>query len=407
MSRSFPPSCTRQTRLATCVFGVLANLATACATTTPLQQAGNGANFSTRPLEVAADASVTDIHASSPPPTDTRPREGQASNPVVVAADSSAPAPVAAANFVCPDRMPAPRSSLGTTTSHLFSRISPADHWTCLNATVTGLLVTSSLAVPILSWSGFAIAAPAQPVTSGEYLFARNDDGFRALYFAIPNGKNPLNLQVSGGDGKPYSTFSSMLDPQIANPWKLVNAAHIVRLRVNNGLGAGGGLHFIASDVEVLDKTKEVPLDPTAVLSGFLTPLATETSPEGKRWREQLVAAITQKMKKDPTYKSFGAAVPQDQYQAGFHATWDEKAEELRVGFYASLTQTLSREAPNPDPHAGGFNCYAPPGADCAPRHIPATITVSLMHRGEYAVRATFSKTGALVKREELPIEVH
>lgn len=356
--------------------------------------------------EIPNDSWLTVREPARAIPEGPVPADAAATNALGVAGNTPAPTPVAGGDFQCPPQPTHAAPSLNTA-SRLFSTISPTNHWTCLDGTVVGLLVTTSLAVPLLSWNGFAMPAPAQPVTGGNYLFARNNDGFRALYFATPNGTNPLDLQVNRGDGSPYVKFSSMLGPTQPNPWKLNHAAHIVRLRVNDGFGSAGGIHFIASEVNVLDKTKEIPMDPTTVLSGFLTPLATESSPEGKRWRELLVAEIGRTVKRDPKLKSFAADVPQQAFLAGFHATWDEKAEELRVGFYASLTETRSHEERNPDPDAGTFGCHAPPGADCAPRRVPATIPVSLVHRSEYAVRATFSKTGALVKREEFPVNVH
>lgn len=138
----------------------------------------------------------------------------------------------------------------------------------------------------------------------------------------------------------------------------------------------------------------------------FGFPMSTETSPEGKRWRDLLLAATTKKMTRDASFKKFAADTPDRQFLSGFHAGWDEQTEKLRIGFYASLTETRTHQGPNPDPLAESFGCHSGhPRADCAPRPIPRTITMSLVHKSEYAVRATFSKTGTLVKREEFPID--
>lgn len=93
-----------------------------------------------------------------------------------------------------------------------------------------------------------------------EYKFAADGSSPYALYFPSDGqGSNVLDhwsVPLPDGSHAVMAPRSAMFLPSTPNPWGLHRAAHLVEVEVNHGRGGHGHyIHFVATDVRVLDGT--------------------------------------------------------------------------------------------------------------------------------------------------------
>ncbi len=325
---------------------------------------------------------------------------------MAVAVAMAHPARADAPIFKCPAQPP-PKPQTEVWKWPLLSDVSPFQRWSCLDGEVVGVLVAYDGGLRNVLWGHTLTKIGERGSGGGSYVFTTGDDSPRALYFAPPAPKqSALKLGVSDGSGKPYVELSSMLTPAAGRDRKLGKDAHLVRLQVNGGRGSSGGVHFIATRVEVLDGTRPFPLDVSRALHDTLEPLESTTSPQGKRWRGLLRAAIADAAKQDPGFGALAAVKPVEVVRAGFRVTWLADRRVLRIVFYSRMAHVLRRETRNPHPRAGTAWCDAPPGADCAPRMIPTQILTGRVYAAEYARVVEISHDGKRLSDKEHPVRV-
>jgi hypothetical protein len=106
-------------------------------------------------------------------------------------------------------------------------------------------------------------------------------------------------------------------------------------------------------------------------------------------------------VKADKQLKGLTKKPGKDFIQAAYRVTWMADTETLHVTFYGRALREFTGTTKNPDPQAGMSTCNAPPGADCAPRLIPTTLTHDRSFGAEFAVETVFDKTGKQLSRDE------
>jgi hypothetical protein len=106
-------------------------------------------------------------------------------------------------------------------------------------------------------------------------------------------------------------------------------------------------------------------------------------------------------VKRDKQLKGLTKKPGKDFIQGAYRVTWMADKETLHVTFYGRSLREYTGTTKNPDPQAGMDTCNAPPGADCAPRRIPATLTRDRSFGAEFAVETVFDKTGKQLSRDE------
>ncbi|HOU93773.1 MAG TPA: hypothetical protein PLU22_22135, partial [Polyangiaceae bacterium] len=143
----------------------------------------------------------------------------------------------------------------------------PFQEWSGPGASVTGVLFAyySEAYGAALAWS----RDPASGTPPVPYWFSSEGSSPYALYF--PSSGEGINYledwTVSLASGAAVTYDAAMFTPETPNPWGLAADAHIVTLEVNDGRGSNGGLHFVATDVTVLDGTAAVPMDVVEVMA--------------------------------------------------------------------------------------------------------------------------------------------
>src|SRR5688500_882058 len=137
----------------------------------------------------------------------------------------------------------------------------------------------------------------------------RNDDAIyhvmlpgsyaQLVYFPVTGGDKK---DVKDGDGKPYETEVEIIEARKKKTVGLKRDAHLVRMEINGGRGAGAGEERIVGKViEILDDTKAYPLNISKLLHSTLAELEKPTTKRGARWRKQARKVADAAIKADTT----------------------------------------------------------------------------------------------------------
>lgn len=212
-----------------------------------------------------------------------------------------------------------------------------------------------------------------------QYQFSRGPLPSYSLYFQsdgrgfnfIPQWIVPLP------DGTTTRVDAAMFRPDTANPWGLHACAHLVELAVNAGRG-GRGLHFIGSDVRVLDGTTAFPWQ----LARVLADLRARTLTHAEAQRAALRSSTA------------GPGPWTEEKAPGMLVTWLPDADRLEVIVWSTTTRTatraLGRETVKPSP--------CPPNAPCAYREVGTFERREVQRETvDFAVRYELDRTARLL----------
>ncbi|MEN9578154.1 MAG: hypothetical protein RJA70_1163 [Pseudomonadota bacterium] len=317
---------------------------------------------------------------------------------------------------------PDPDPTPGADKPGLLETLVPFQVWPDLDPAVSaiGLLFTGELADGVYAFDHGRAAGPSDQ--SSTYRFTADGSSPYVLYFESTGaGFNYLdNWKVPVTDGSGEAQFdAAQFGPDDLARFGVSKPVHLVKLQVNAGRG-GSGLHFVATDGEVLDGTQAYPFDPTALLvdaaaqaakvfgtSDFSTLLEqarqdaladlSEPAPMAPAMDlappapERLIAPPPQVPVPSPNGSAFEEPLVSVN---GFWPDWNNKTSTLRVVFVlreaAQWVELGEESANNP-------NC--PPGAPCLPPRPTRAAKLSL-YGMETAVVYEFDPQGALKATE-------
>lgn len=218
---------------------------------------------------------------------------------------------------------------------------------------------------------------PGDPV---QYQFSRGPIPSYSLYF--PSDGRGFNFIpqwiVPLPDGTTTKVDAALFRPDTTNTWGLHACAHLVELAVNAGRG-GRGLHFIATDVRVLDGTAAFPWR----LNRVLADLRARTRAHADAHRADLQV------------RASGPGPWTTQRTPGMLVTWLPETDQLEVIVWSTetrtATRTLGRETIRPEP--------CPPGSPCA-RRDAGTFEDREVQREtvDFAVRYELDRTARLLR---------
>lgn len=246
--------------------------------------------------------------------------------------------------------------------------------WPDLPGRAVGVLWATSL------YSGRADCVARGPDDRVEYHFSRGPHPPHALYF--PSDGRGFNFIrqwiVPLPDGTTTKVDAAMFRPATANVWGLHACAHLVELAVNSGRG-GRGLHFIATDVRVLDGTTAFPWQLARVLADLRA--------------RSLAHAEAQRAAREPSPPSSGPWITQN--TPGMLVTWLPETDQLEVLVWSiesrTATRALGRETIKPEP--------CPPNAPCARRDVGTfELREVRSETVDFAVRFELDRTARLVR---------
>lgn len=210
------------------------------------------------------------------------------------------------------------------------------------------------------------------------YLFVVDRQSPRALYFTAKQGEGYNFLpswEVPLPEGKTARYDAAMHYPGSGSALGLVEQAHLVELEINDGRGTPGTLHFVATEVAVLDGSDDYPIVSARALDDAAA-----------RWR---AFADAQQGAIDDALRDAGRGEPQ--VAETFFVTWLEHDARLRAVFYRRVARTTRTERE--------VTGHCPPGAPCA-RDVEVTIRGEAV---ELALIVEYDVHGARVGTEEHP----
>jgi hypothetical protein len=306
----------------------------------------------------------------------------------------AAAAPAYADSFTCPQPVKQPPRQALVQPWPLLEQIAPPGSWTCLDGVTVGILHDVSGSTAPIDWNDGV--GEIQHQHTGRYLFTSGKNTPMLPYFRAPANTKDTNGFSTTGGGNQALSYDHVWNLAPGKTKDLTREAHLVRVRVNEGKGYGGGsLHFLGDQIEVLDGTKAFPLHVADLMRHVLEPLETD-----KAWRTKLSAMLDAQVKADKQLKGLTRS-GKDAINGAYRVTWMADTETLHVTFYGRALREYTGTTKNPDPQAGMDTCNAPPGADCAPRRIPTMLTHARSFGAEFAVETVFDKTGKQLSRDE------
>ncbi|MFO0696889.1 MAG: hypothetical protein U0230_25175 [Polyangiales bacterium] len=262
-------------------------------------------------------------------------------------------------------RCPAERAEEPEPSTGLVEALAPCRRWPVLGERETGLLVPART-----RWGTLVAWSPIM----GQLVFSAGLDGYTfasrgwnpwLLYFpSSGEGQNFLrNWQRPLADGTIGHFDAASFGPTTPNRWGLSRPAHVVEVEVNGGRGGGTDLHFVATEVRVLDRTRELPLDPVAALD------------EAADCFSELVEASQNELSAKLERASSGLSVDaswepeREQRLEAIAPSFDPDSRRLRIVHALRIVRTRTKRVT----HTIVSHC--PPGAPCMPPRPETRVT--------------------------------
>ncbi|HMF19688.1 MAG TPA: hypothetical protein VKE98_20955 [Gemmataceae bacterium] len=192
-----------------------------------------------------------------------------------------------------------------------------------LKGTAIGILLTDGQ--PVLGNEG-------RSGPSDQLVFATGGGSYRWVY--VPTGNGTIrNLQVPVGDQGNSQTFPSldMANPKSVAQWGIKQPYSLVEVQVNNGQGSPAGDSFVATNMKVLDGTKDYPINTTEVVQALKKRYAEYVKEKGK----MIDAAMTEAAVK--YLKGRKATGPREQSELMF-LTWLPESKTLQAHFRTKVS---------------------------------------------------------------------
>jgi hypothetical protein len=195
-----------------------------------------------------------------------------------------------------------------------------------LKGTVVGVLLTDGQ--QILSTEGRS--GPAD-----QLCFSMAGCSYRWVYVTVADKPPITNLKVPvGEDGKGSQIYPAL---DLARPTNVkgfgVEAGYsLVEIQVNNGQGSPAVDSFVATNIRVLDGTKEFPLKVAEVVKGMQAKFAQHLKDQAKAIDEAVDKAGQAVLAKDEK-----ATGPQEKHEV-MYVTWMPDTERLRVTFRVKVS---------------------------------------------------------------------
>lgn len=217
------------------------------------------------------------------------------------------------------------------------------------------------------------------------YALKIDDDAPRTALIGLHEGETRASAKLATsptGDGHPaqYSALASLLSPGEQNGWHLAKETHLVRVEINDGHGSpAGSSQVVVTDVMLLDKSGEYPIDVDASIREFVDPFSDERRPAVVALRSRMANAMANVIGNNPLP---GAVPKRSDTRATVTATWHRDSEQLEILYYLRRVDRVER------------------------RTGPSTVG-SREYVVEYAERALRDKKGSVVPTQPLAIEAH
>jgi hypothetical protein len=237
--------------------------------------------------------------------------------------------------------------------------------------------------------------------------FSRDAQSYRWMYVPAQDKAIISNLNVHVGEkGDKTVTYPklNMADPRTVKQWGIDKTYALVEVEVNDGQGAPAEEGFVATNMKVLDGSKEYPL--------VVADAIDKCRKKHKSYLEDQKKAIDEGMNESAkkAIKDKKPTGPRDTNEL-MYVTWMPEKQRLRVVFRTTITDgayqyseggVRPRPIPLPPPPAkGGAPLMFPPPP---PRDFPK-MRYGTSFGIEFGRAYEVSKAGDIIKTMTLPIE--
>lgn len=208
------------------------------------------------------------------------------------------------------------------------------------------------------------LLADGQPVLTNEgrfgppnqLVFATGGGSYRWVY--VPSGNGSMrNLQVPVGEKGNVQIFPSldMANPKSVAQWGIKQPYNLVEVQVNTGQGSPAGDAFVATNMKILDGTKDYPIQTTEVVNDLKKRYAAYVKEQGKAIEAAMTAAAGKYL------KGRKATGPREKSEL-MYLTWLPESKTLRAHFrskvsdgaYTWVEGGIRRKFPLPPPIKDG-----------------------------------------------------
>ena len=224
----------------------------------------------------------------------------------------------------------------------LFAKVMPRSNG-CIDGDVIGVLVAYSGRVQSAIGDDGVYELAKDSAAEPVYRLAVGANRLRQAQ--LPASDGVTETIMIDGNGQNVIRRTSEVPLSRGKAYKLTADAHLVKIRVNGGLGSGAKeFGFHGDNVEVLDRTKAYPLDVSRLLHGTLERFASDS--RGTAWREQVKKATADAVRADLGPK-IADYKQRDEHLAGtYSTTWMPESKTLRIVFYGRFTREIRKPLP-------------------------------------------------------------
>lgn len=228
---------------------------------------------------------------------------------------------------------------------------------------------------------------------------------YRWVYVPAPDQPLITNLKVhvgpKGEETKVYPKLS-MANVQTVKQWNVPGGNVLVEVEVNNGLGAPPDGSFVATNMKVIEGTKEYPLKVAEVLDQLRERYQTHVKEQQTAIDRALGEAQAKAIKDNRK-----ATGPRETDEI-MHVSWMPETQQLRVHFRTKITDGayqngsgVQRDPPPLPPIKRG-------GAAPIERPVPVVegVRFGTQFGVEFGMAYEVGRTGKIERTRTLPIEI-
>jgi hypothetical protein len=301
----------------------------------------------------------------------------------------------------CVVAAPAPSDSEGTIKKR--DGFIPYRRYQSMPGKVVGVLVSDVRAMMAQEGRG----GPADA-----FGFSSGGGSYRWVYTPVTEKPLITNFQVKAGEkGDKTQTYPSLslANPQTVKQWNVPGGNVLVEVEVNGGAGAPADEGFVATNMKVLDSSKEFPLKVASVLDDLKKRYQTWKT----KHQKELDGALSDSQAK--ALKKGDKATGPRETQELVYVTWMPKEEWLIVRFRTTITDGAYKYTKG-GIRPGPFPLPPPPAKDKPvlqvavrfpppPPPRPIKVRYGTSFGIEYGMAYEVSKKGTLERTQKLPAQ--
>jgi hypothetical protein len=180
---------------------------------------------------------------------------------------------------------------------------------------------------------------------ANQLVFSSGNNSYRWIYVPTQDNAQITNLRVPVGDKGEHTVYAALnlANPQAVLPWAVTQPYALVELEVNGGRGSPAGDSFVATNMRVIEGTKDFPLKTADVLKQVKDTYA--------EYLTKQKDAIEKAMKDAGEKALKGKAVtgPRERKEL-MYMTWLPESSTMRIAFKTTISDGAYTVIKGPGP---------------------------------------------------------